>query len=202
MPVFFYPEKINKYYLWLRVLMTQLMSISKSSQVCLAMTILLAGCSVKEQKQPNHTHSIDFEQHCQDLSEIFNKSLNGFRAIREDPRYHNKVTHWQTRYHLIDGRCDIWQWSDKYSYICSKAVPDKQMADSLYNDASRVINYCLNKNRVPWRQKQAVLDNQGVESRYSIDGLLRGSLRKVNTGGIFRDSWTVYFRVDSPELKR
>ena len=180
--------------------MAQLMSIAKSYRSCLVVAILLSGCVAKEQKQAEPVQSIDLEQQCHSLTEIFNKSLNGFRSIREDPRYHNKVTHWKTRYHLIDGSCDIWQWSDKYSYICSKSVPDKQMAENLYNDASRVISYCLNKNHIPWEQKQAVLDNQSIESRYSIEGLMRGSLRKVNTGGLFRDSWTVYFRVDSPTM--
>lgn len=182
--------------------MTQLMSIVKNPRICLTIIVLLSGCSVKEQQQPTPSQPVNFDQHCQSLTEIFNKSLNGFRSIREDPRYHNKVTHWQTRYHLLDNNCDIWQWSDKYSYICSKAVPDKQMADNLYNEASKVISYCLNRSHVPWQQKQVALDDQGIESRYSIDGLMRGSLRKVSTGGLFRDSWTVYFRVDSPQPGR
>ena len=167
---------------------------------CWLLAVVLCGCSSVGEKQVIVNAPLDMGQQCASLTEIFNKSLNGFRAIRKDPRYHNKVTRWNTRYHLINGSCDIWQWSDKYSYICSKAVPDNQMADNLYNDANRVINYCLNESRVPWQQKQTVLDSQGIESRYSIDGLMRGSLRKVNTSGIFKDSWTVYFRVDSPSM--
>ena len=168
--------------------------------VFLVFSGLLAGCSSAPVNDPIPTKAeeVDIERQCDSLTEIFNKSLNGFRSIREDPRYHNKVTHWQTRYHLIGSSCDIWQWSDKYSYICSRSVPDREMADNLYNDASRVISHCLDRNPIPWEQRQAVLDNQGTETRYSIDGLLRGSLRKVNTGGLFRDSWTVYFRIDSP----
>ena len=169
-----------------------------------AMSVALSGCSTfsqqKQETKPQAATSTDISAQCEQLTEIFNKSINGFKAIREQPDYHNKVTRWQTRYHLIDNSCDIWQWSDKYSYICSKSVPDQQMADSLYDDAGRIISQCLNNGRLPWQQKQVILDNQGAEARYSIDGLLRGSLRKVNTGGLFRDSWTVYFRVDSPGM--
>ena len=172
---------------------------------CLVLAGLLAGCSTPSAKQklpvtPIAEASID--QQCDQLGEIFNKSINGFRSIREQPRYHNKVTHWQTRYHLINNSCDIWQWSDKYSYICSEVVHDKEMADSLFNEASRIINYCLNESHIRWQQQQMVLEKQGTETQYSIDGLLRGTLRKVNTSGMFQDSWTIYFRVDSPELGR
>lgn len=165
----------------------------------------LAGCSTNPAKQSRQsvtpvTEAISLDQQCDLLGEIFNKSINGFRSIREQPCYLNKATRWEARYHLIDNSCEIWQWSDKYSYICSRVVYDKDMVDNLFDEAGRLINHCLNDSHIQWKQQQTVLEKQGVETSYSINGLLRGTLRKVNTGGLFSDSWTVYFRVDSPNM--
>lgn len=151
---------------------------------------------------------------CKQLEMIFNESGSGFQSLRQKPDYQKKVTFWQSRYQLIEGSCQIWQWSDKFSYVCSKVFPDQESAHGIYQDAGDFINQCLGDstveedrsgrsvsgNRSDWFIQQETLENRGEETRYMLGGEVRGSLRKVNTGGAFRDSWTVYFRVDSPAM--
>ena len=69
--------------------------------LCPTVVVFLAGCSAVQENTNAVQELANVEQQCDALTEIFNKSLNGFRSVREDPRYHNKVTHWNTRYHLI-----------------------------------------------------------------------------------------------------
>ena len=164
---------------------------------------LLAGCnqSVKTKTPPprisDTTGDADI---CHQLKDVFENSVNGFRSIRTEPSYHNKATLWKANYQLIPDSCEIWQWSDKYSYICTRSMPDKNSAESVFQQATQQINQCLNAMPSDWQQQNVALDNQGEEVRYLLHNRMRGSLKVVDTGGIFQDSWTVYFRVDSPDL--
>ena len=166
--------------------------------------LLLSGCN----NTPNKNETAKpinvsgDELLCQQLQGVFEKSADGFKSIREQPNYHNKATLWKSSYQLIADSCEIWQWSDKYSYICSRVMPDKESAEAVYRQAMASINQCINTSSSHWQEQPIRLDNQGQEVGYSLNNDLRGSLKVVDTGGVFQDSWTVYFRVDSPDSMR
>ena len=97
----------------------------KKLPLLLLPAIILAGCSsqqVVKRSEPD-TRNI-----CAQLNYVFENSSDGFRAIREQPGYHNKITIWQSAYQPLDSNCEIWQWSNRYSYVCSRVLPDEQTA--------------------------------------------------------------------------
>ncbi|WP_422409477.1 MULTISPECIES: hypothetical protein [unclassified Endozoicomonas] len=141
--------------------------------------------------------NVDQDKFCQDLGQLFTKSQNGFSDIRKQPSFYNKITIWQTDYQPLNGGCEVWQWSNRYSYVCSRVLPDEQTAAQAFDEANRVIGQCLPKS---WAQKQVALpDNKGEKIQYSFNGQVRGSLEKVSTGGLFTHDWTVYLLISSPE---
>ncbi|WP_152558511.1 hypothetical protein [Endozoicomonas numazuensis] len=162
--------------------------------------ILVSGCASHSARNSDevmtHKPVIDQTKVCQDLGQIFTKSQNGFTDIRKQPSFYNKITLWQTDYQPLDGGCEIWQWSNRYSYVCSRVLPDEQTATHVFDEASRVIGQCLPKS---WSQQQVALpDQKGEKIQYAINGQVRGSLEKVSTGGLFSKAWTVYLLISSP----
>ena len=166
--------------------------------------LMVSGCSnISKQHKANATlKNNNDESVCQQLQDLFDKSIDGFRSIREQPNYLNKATLWKSRYQLIADSCEIWQWSDKYSYVCSRVMPDKDSADVVYQQVLESIDKCMNSTTSQWQKQQISLDHKGQETRYNLNSKQRGSLKVVDTGGVFQDSWTVYFRVDSPDMIR
>ncbi len=159
------------------------------------LAVLLSGCSSFSKKDVSSAGlSSEVDQtDCQSLSTLFNKSNNGFESIRLRPSYKNKITLWSSRYQLIANHCQIWQWADKYSYVCNKVYPDQETAHQAYELAQTFINQCLSENPGGWYERQGVLDGRGEETQYLLEEQVRGSLRKMNSPGLFKDSWSVYF---------
>ncbi|WP_257291554.1 hypothetical protein [Endozoicomonas sp. ONNA1] len=141
--------------------------------------------------------TVDQDKICQDLGHLFTKSRDGFSDIRKQPSFYNKITIWQTDYQPLNGGCEVWQWSNRYSYVCSRVLPDEQTATLAFDEANRIIGQCLPRS---WSQKEVTLpDQKGEKIQYSINGQVRGSLEKVSTGGLFSKDWTVYLLISSPE---
>ncbi|KEI73010.1 hypothetical protein [Endozoicomonas elysicola] len=165
---------------------------------------LLSGCSSLATKDSSTTSpsSEAGQADCQSLSTLFSKSNNNFESIRYRPSYKNKITLWESRYQLIENSCQVWQWGDKYSYVCNEAYPDQETAQQVYQQAQGFINQCLGENPSGWYEEQGVLEGRGEETQYLFEGQVRGSLRKQSTPGLFRDSWSVYFWIDSPSMLR
>ena len=179
------------------------MTLFRSSSLLIALcSVFLAACSYMPESltQLGSSEPVEKKAPCQPLQDVFEKSMNGFQVIREKPQYHHKATLWQSRYQLIDNRCEIWQWSDKYSYICSKVMPDQETAETVYQKAAHYISQCLQSSPLDWKKAALALEGEEQEVQYSVNGRQRGSLKMVNSSGLFRDSWTVYFRVDSPNM--
>ncbi|WP_062264877.1 hypothetical protein [Endozoicomonas arenosclerae] len=163
--------------------------------------IFVSGCATHSAQNKDEVITdkrvIDQNKVCQDLGQIFTKSHNGFTDIRKQPAFYNKITIWQTDFQPLDGGCEIWQWSNRYSYVCSRVLPDEQTATRVFDEASRIIGQCLPEK---WSQQQVALpDQKGQKVQYSINNQVRGSLEKVSTGGLFSKDWTVYLLISSPE---
>ena len=161
----------------------------------------LFGCASTSNEATSAHFSAHGEQpSCESLETLFSKSNNNFESIRMRPSYQNKITLWDTKLQLIPNSCEIWQWSDKYSYVCSKTYPDQQTAHDAYEQGQTLINQCLGSNQTQWYEKQNVLDGKGEETLYLFNNRVRGSLKKLKVQGLFKDTWSVYFWIDSPSL--
>ena len=89
--------------------------------ICGLSGVLLSACNTIDNTTPEKNNAVSDAEACSALERVFLKSADGFSSIREKPSYHNKITLWKSRYQMIEGSCEIWQWSDKYSYVCSRA---------------------------------------------------------------------------------
>ena len=155
---------------------------------------LLTGCALSGTPQDTHPVSGDY---CAQLEYIFANSSDGFKAIRSQPDYKNRMTLWKTSYQPLPVSCEIWQWSDRYSYVCSKVLPDKQSAMSIYDEANAIITQCSKGSSFVQRQEK-LPDEKGEKTEYLRNKQVRGSTRMVHTKGLFSDDWTVYVLISSP----
>ena len=163
----------------------------------IALIALLSGCSSLTTSQaPPPPATAD----CQALATLFSQSHDGFQDLRQRPTYRYRVTLWETDYQLIDDSCQVWQWSDKYSYICSRVFPDQAIADQVYQQARAHIASCQGNALTDWSLQQGDLPEDGTQVQYIFGDQVRGALRAQKTTGLFRDSWSVYFWINSPPM--
>ncbi len=135
---------------------------------------------------------------CDALIKLYSNSNEAFEALRFNPSVKSKVTLWESSYQLINNRCQIWQWADKYSYVCNKTYPDQETAYQAYEEAQAHINECLSENPQNWYEQQNVLEGRAEETRYFMNNEERGFLKKIKVKGLLKDSWSVFLLIDSP----
>ncbi|MGI9274982.1 MAG: hypothetical protein ACR2PT_09065 [Endozoicomonas sp.] len=172
---------------------------NKKTSLCnlLLLSSVLAGCASQKPVTSISSDPAPTGDVCAQLSYVFESSADGFRAIREQATYHNKITIWQSAYQPLGNKCEIWQWSNRYSYVCSRVLPDEQTALNAYNQVIETIDQCLDKT---WQQRPEPLpENKGEQTQYLLNGQVRGSVQRVNTKGLFAKDWTVYVLINSPE---
>lgn len=160
--------------------------------------LVLGGCTSQAPRpsQPEKA-ALTQQQVCSELKTLFIESQNGFRDIRQKPEFHNKITLWQTTHQPLNGHCEIWQWSNRYSYVCSRVVPDQQAATDIFDASSHRIQKCLPDD---WQSRRVVLpDSKGEKIEYLRNGQVRGSFQKVKSEGLFASDWTIYVLISSPE---
>ena len=160
---------------------------------------VLVGCANQQVVAPSSPDAASTADVCGQLGYLFENSADGFRAIRNKPSFQNKITLWQSVYQPLESKCEIWQWSNRYSYVCSRVLPDEKTAENAYNIASDTIAQCLGPQ---WQQKKVALpDGKGEKTEYLYNGMVRGSTQRVNTKGLFSSDWTVYVLISSPESR-
>lgn len=169
---------------------------TKPAVLAIALIALLSGCSSLTTSLTPPAATAD----CQALATLFSQSNDGFQPLRQQSSYHNQVTLWESRYQLIDDSCQIWQWSDKYSYVCSRVFPDQQVADQVYQQARAHIASCQGEGSHDWSQQQEDLPEDGKQVQYFFGDQVRGALKAKRITGLFRDSWSVYFWINSPPM--
>ncbi|MGB0360155.1 MAG: hypothetical protein ACPGEF_01915, partial [Endozoicomonas sp.] len=123
----------------------------------LSCVLLLTGCgTIDSQKTIDDPLEVN-NTNCQALSTLFNESNHNFELIRYRPSYKDKITLWESHYQLIDHSCEIWQWSNRYSYVCSETYPDETTAHEAYERAQNLINQCESSNTAGyWYEKQVL----------------------------------------------
>ena len=165
----------------------------------LLLPALLTGCASHLEKERQQLAQQSHQQDvCGQLNYVFNNSSNGFRAIRSQPNFQNKITLWKSTYQPLETNCEIWQWSNRYSFVCSKILPDAQSARAIYDETNATIRQCIKADNVAtWHEP--LPDNKGEKTEYRVNGQARGSTEMVNTKGLFSDDWTVYVLISSPD---
>ena len=172
--------------------------------VILAITAgLMTGCASHLDKEAQLTaQQPDQADVCGQLNYVFNNSENGFQAIRTQPSFKNKITLWKSTYQPLQTSCEIWQWSNRYSFVCSKVLPDAQSARTIYDETNATIQQCIKPENVSFRMEKLPDSNdgktKGEKTEYLFNGQIRGSTQLVNTSGLFSDDWTVYVLISSP----
>ena len=164
-----------------------------------ALLTLVSGCALQNDPQQAmaeaHFSTTDV---CEQMQYVFDNSGDGFKAIRTQPNYQNKITLWKSTYQPLPVNCEIWQWSNRYSYVCSQVFPEKQSAQSIYDEANKVIEQCIKNDQIVQRMEK-LPDDKGEKTTYLINNQSRGSTQLVHTKGLFSDDWTVYVLISSPE---
>ncbi|PJE80840.1 hypothetical protein CI610_00183 [invertebrate metagenome] len=161
------------------------------------MLVILTGCVT------SHTEIADItpatvNTDCPATRQIFTSSLNNFQDIREKPHYYNKATRWRAKQQLIKGQCEIWQWSDHYSYVCSKVLPSEQAAKELYQTAQQGLQQCMPSSAQGWTaDSQPLKENNGNKTNYQYNGKTMGSLTVIPDKTLIPRNWSVYFVIDS-----
>lgn len=159
---------------------------------------LLTGCASHLEKERHLiAQQPDQQDVCGQLNYVFDNSSNGFRAIRSQPNFQNKITLWKSTYQPLKTNCEIWQWSHRYSFVCSKVLPDAESAQAIYDETNTTIQQCVKSGNIAL-QREKLPDNKGEKTEYLLDGQVRGSTQLVNTKGLFSDDWTVYVLISSP----
>ena len=159
---------------------------------------LLSGCAAQLEKEARLiAQQPDQQDVCGQINYVFNNSENGFKAIRTQPNFQNKITLWRSTYQPLKASCEIWQWSNRYSYVCSKVLPDLQSAQSIYDETNTTIQQCIKGDSVVTRLEK-LPDDKGEKTEYLLNNQIRGSTQLVNTKGLFSDDWTVYVLISSP----
>ena len=160
---------------------------------------LLTGCASHLEKErqliADQPDQLDV---CGQINYVFDNSSNGFRDIRSQPNFQNKITLWKSTYQPLKTSCEIWQWSNRYSFVCSKVLPNAQSAQAIYDETNTTIQQCIKAASVETRHEQ-LPDNKGEKTEYLLNGQVRGSTQLVNTNGLFSDDWTVYVLISSPD---
>ncbi|AMO54622.1 hypothetical protein GZ77_24565 [Endozoicomonas montiporae] len=178
-------------------------SISGSTLILAILAGFLTGCASHLEKevqlaakQPDQTDV------CGQLNYVFDNSSNGFQAIRTQPDFQNKITLWKSTYQPLQAHCEIWQWANRYSFVCSKVLPDAQSARAIYDETNATIQQCVKPENVATRTEKLPDSNgqktKGEKTEYLLNGQVRGSSQMVNTKGLFSDDWTVYVLISSP----
>lgn len=160
--------------------------------------VLLTGCAAQLEKEARlAAQQPDQQDVCGQINYVLNNSSNGFKAIRTQPNFLNKITLWKSTYQPLQVSCEIWQWASRYSFVCSKVLPDQQSARAIYDETNTVIQQCIKSDQAE-TQLEELPDGKGERTQYLLNGQNRGSTLLVNTRGLFSDDWTVYVLISSP----
>ncbi|MCW7555062.1 hypothetical protein NX722_21035 [Endozoicomonas gorgoniicola] len=170
-----------------------------AARMAILTVLLLTGCASQLEKEKQQlAQQPDQQDVCEQINYVFDNSSNGFRAIRSQPNFQNKITLWKSTYQPLETNCEIWQWSNRYSFVCSKVLPNAQSAQAIYDETNSTIQQCIKAASVETRHEQ-LPDNKGEKTEYLLNGQVRGSTQLVNTKGLFSDDWTVYVLISSPD---
>lgn len=162
------------------------------------LSFLLTGCAAQLERETQIAQQQpDSQDVCGQINYLFNNSSDGFKSIRSQPDFQNKITLWKSTYQPLKTNCEIWQWSNRYSFVCSKVLPNEQLAKAIYDETNQTIEQCIKAGGVTTHQVN-LPDEKGVKTEYHFRDQVRGSTQRVNTKGLFSDDWTVYVLISSP----
>ena len=161
--------------------------------LALTSTILLGACQTNPADDAVAAMSA-----CEKINALITQHRSGFDQIRKNPRPGNRMTVWDARYQMIGNNCQVWDWGNNHSsYMCNLSFPDQESAVEVYNKGKQTAAECLGSS---WQQTEQPrkLGNgtRVVYSKAGSDTVL--SVHAIETKGVFREEWTVYYFVGNP----
>ena len=159
--------------------------------IILMPVLILTACnSVKTQDM---TTSVPTDELCTQVKKLIVQHGDGFQEIKGKVHIARYVDVWDAKYHLVGKGCQIWRWSDgKQAYMCSVTVPNKQVAIEKHIKAIKFSKQCLGSE---WIVEN--IENQKTGAYRSIFSRKEqntvASVHRVNTEGLFKSEWTVYY---------
>ena len=135
--------------------------------------------------------------YCQGLNKLVAAYADDFKSLKGQRNATRYMDIWQTEFQLVGNSCEIWGWgSGKENYVCSKTLPNQEVATERYEAAKGIIQACLPN----WSLQESPRKlGEGQKALYQKNGELPGvAVHMVATKGLFRSEWTAYVFVGDP----
>lgn len=137
-------------------------------------------------------------EYCDGIDKLVAAHEDGFKSMRGRRNATKLMDIWQTDFHLVGNSCEIWGWgSGKVNYMCSKTLPNKEVATERYDAAKQIVEACL----PDWTLQESPRKlGEGMKALYQKDGQLPGvAIHVVATKALFKTEWSAYVFVGDPE---
>lgn len=135
---------------------------------------------------------------CEKITALINGHDKGFPLLRTQKTNAKLLDVWKARYHLVGDSCQVWGWGKgEFSYMCSLSTPNRDTSMDYYAKAKTVAADCLGAQ---WQLQEGARElGEGMKALFTRSGSRTAvGVQAVATPGLFRDEWTTYFFVGSP----
>lgn len=162
----------------------------------LLLTGLLHGCTpVTSHQTPNSTAKLSM---CEVIDTLIEGHATGFESLRGT---HNDTPYgdiWKARYDVVGSGCEIWRSGHGNThYVCTRSAPDKATADIYYRDALNTVRGCLGAE---WKDIETPRKlGVGVKTTFKEPAKKAAVIvHEIQTNGLFKEQWTIYYVVGEP----
>lgn len=162
----------------------------------LAAALAAAGCmSTGDRKLAEAADQLSL---CEKVQALIAGHADGFQQLRGAYRSTRYTDIWTARYDVIGKGCEIWRpGNGSTHYVCTRTAPDRATADTYYDESRQVLRGCLGP---AWSERETPRKlGVGMKTVFSKPGeTATVAVHKIETGGVVRDQWTLYYFVGEP----
>lgn len=135
---------------------------------------------------------------CEKVHALIEGHSKGFPMLKLQKTEARLLDVWKARYHLVGDACQVWQWGQgQFSYMCALSTPNQQTAMDYYEKAKMLTAECLGAQWQPQEGKREL--GEGLKTSFVQAGNKTVvGIHAVATPGLFKDEWTTYYFVGSP----
>ena len=154
---------------------------------------LLASCATVEEFTDYGAKPVS--RPCEKLDALIKEYDNNFDPIKQQQVSSRFSNIWTAKYNLVGNDCQVWSWgNDSTTYACSTSAPNKEVAETYYQNAGKTARQCLDAS---WTMKESArARDEGMKTEFTqTDGKITISTHMVPTGGLFKSEWTVYYYI-------
>lgn len=162
----------------------------------LAGALICAGCAPTSDRQIEAAAAK--LSLCEKVEALIHGHANGFEQLRGSYRSTPYTDIWNARYDVIGKGCEIWRTgTGSTHYVCTLTAPDLATADNYYRESREQLRGCLGPD---WTEQETPRKlGVGVKTVFSKPGEKATlAVHKIQTGGVVKDQWTLYYFVGEP----